>query len=331
MRRALSLTALLALTLPLAAHAQALSTVPIGAPFAVSVAPQYPLPYSEATVSVLSDSIDLAAATMTVTAGGTQIYKGNVQPTPIQLGRAGSATRVAVTITAGGTSAQQTVTIQPQDVVLVAEPLSSAPPLYPGKPAIPLEGSVRVVAVANLRGADGRATSPANYSYAWTVDGAAIAASSGIGKNVLVVAAPLQYRERDVSVVVKSADGALAGGAALTLIPEEPLVRVYANDPLLGIRYDRALADSYAIEGSEETFYAAAFSFPTLTGAPAIRWFVNGEAAQTGNLITLRPGGTGEGTARLSLTASGGESIQAAADFSLSFGKPTGTLGIFGL
>lgn len=330
MRSALSLFALLALTLPLIASAQALGTVPVGVPFAVSVEPQYPLPHSAATLSVLSDSIDLSGATLTVTVVGTQVYKGNVQPTSVSLGRAGSITKAVVTITAGGVNRSQTVNIQPQDVVLIAEPIASVPPLYPGKPAVPLEGSVRMVAVADLRGAAGKATNPGGYSYAWAVDGALVAASSGIGKSVLIVASPLQYRQRDVSVVVRSADGTLQGGASLSLTPQEPSVRVYENDPLLGIRYDRALADAHAITGAETTLYAAPFSFPTLPAAPSIQWFLNGEAAQAGPLITLRPAGSGEGTARLSLTATGGQSTTAAADFSLSF-KSSAPANLFGL
>jgi hypothetical protein len=294
------------------------------------VDPQYPAPFGRAILSVLSDSIDLAGATMTVTVAGGEIYEGNAKPVAVALGKAGSITNAVVTITVGDASASQTIAVQPQDVSLVVEPVSSAPPLYPGKPLVPLEGSVRVVAVANLRGANGKATDSATYSYAWTVDNTNIAASSGIGRSALMVASPLQYRQRDVSVTVRSADGGLIGGDSLSLVPQEPSVRIYQNDPLLGIRYDRALADTYSINASEDTLYAAPFSFPITTGALLLRWFLNGAAAQTGNLITLRPSGSGEGTASLSLTASAGESTAATTDLTLLFGGP-GSTNIFGL
>lgn len=116
----------------------------------------------------------------------------------------------------------------------------------------------------------------------------------------------------------------------MSLSAEHPFVRIYENDPLLGIRYDRAISGSYTISGAETTLYAAPFSLPTTGGAPFIQWFLNGSSAQTGNSITLRPTGSGEGNASLSLVASTGESNTATANLSLEFGAEPGT-NFFGL
>jgi hypothetical protein len=310
-----------ALVLPGAASAQSLNMDNAGGePFTVSVYPQYPAPYGKATLSLLSSSLDLANATMSVSVAGKKIYGGSVQPVAVALGRAGSVASVTVTISSGGASYSQTLSIQPQDVVLIAEPVSSTPPLYPGKAAVPLEGRVRVVAMANLGTASGGALAPSKLAYTWTVDDVRIANSSGIGKDAIMVASPIQYRASDVSVVVTSSDGSTVGGAMLTLVPTEPFVRIYENDPLLGIRYDRALSESYAITGTESALYAAPFALPTTSGAPLLKWFLNGDAAQTGNSITLRPSGNGEGGASLSLVASAGRYTSASASISLSFG-----------
>lgn len=331
MRLGLLTTFTLTLLLPLAASAQSLGGLgDTGQSFTLSSAPQYPAPYSVATLSFLSSSLDLSNSTLSVSVNGKGIYQGSVQPVSITLGKAGSVTNVVATISSDGANYSQTLSIQPEDVALVAEPISSAPPLYPGKSLVPLEGDVRVVAVANLKNAKGSSLDPATLSYAWTVDDTQIANSSGIGKESLIVASPLQYRVRNVSVAVMSQDGALVGGASFTLTPEEPLVRIYENDPLLGILYDHALLDSYAITDAESTLYAAPFSLPTTAGAPLLQWFLNGSVAQTGNSITLRPSGSGQGSASLSLVASAGESTTATANLSLSFGATSGS-NLFGL
>jgi len=265
-----------------------------------------------------------------VSVNGSNIYQGSVRPVAVPLGKAGSVTKIIVMLSSGGTNYFQTLSIQPQDVVLIAEPLSSAPVLYPGKPLVPLEGDVRIVAIANVRNASGKAVSPSALSYSWTVDGVQIANSSGIGKSAVIVASPLQYRARDVSVSVMSPDGNLVGGDSLSLSPQEPSIRLYENDPLLGIRFDRALSDTYTIDGTEATLYAAPFSLPTTNGLPFIQWFLNGSAAQTGNLITLRPSGSGQGSASLSLTASAGGNTPAATNLSLIFGA-TRSSNFFGL
>ncbi|MBI4065959.1 hypothetical protein HY412_02090 [Candidatus Kaiserbacteria bacterium] len=291
-----------------------------GDAFSVSVNPQYPAPYEQATVSLLSGSVDLANAIITAVVGGKEIYKGSARPFSIKLGKAGSVTGVKVTVSYGGTNYNQELSIQPQDVVLVAEPLSSSPPLYPGKPHVPLEGSVRVVAIANLKDAGGKTSSPSTYSYSWTVDGMQIANSSGIGKSTVIVASPLQYRVREVSVVVTNVLGGLVGGAELSLTAVEPSMRVYENDSLLGIRYERAISGSFAINSAETTLYAAPFSLPTTNGAPSVQWFLNGSPAQAGNFITLRPTGSGRGNASLSVTSSAGDYARTAAELSISFG-----------
>lgn len=321
-----------ALVLPFLTSAQSLEDLRSisGNAFMLSANPQYPAPYSDATVSIVSDSLELANATLTVSVAGKETYKGAVRPFAIPLGKAGSVTNVKVTITSGGVSSSQTLTLQPQDVVLIAEPVSSAPPLYGGKPSVPLGGNVRVIALANLKDPSGKVSNPAVYSYVWTVDGARIANASGIGKSSIIAASPLQYRAREISATVTDANGTIVGGASLSLSSLEPSVHIYENDPLLGIRFERALSGAYTMNGAETTFHAAPFSFPLSGGAPTLQWFLNGAAAQTGNVITLRPTGDGKGTASLSLTASSGTAATALANLSLVFGAKPST-NFFGL
>lgn len=298
--------------------------------FAISIDPRYPTPRSAATLSVSSTMLDLANATMTVSIAGKEIYRGSVRPVALPLGNAGSITKIAVTIRSGGTSYTQTLSLQPQDVVLVAEPVASTPPLYPGKPSVPIEGMVRIVAMTDLRDANGTIYNPSSLSYAWTVDDTHIANASGIGKRTIIVSSPLEYRSRSVTVAVQNQDGTLVGGASLSLTAQEPLVRIYRHDPLLGILYSRALSGGYPVAGAEDTLYAAPFSFPISDGAPVLQWFLNGETVQTGRSITLRPSGSGKGTASLSLVASSGESAKAIDTLLLSFGTALRT-GLFGL
>lgn len=326
-----TLSLVLTLVLPLAAEAQSLGGIgEISPSFTLSATPQYPAPFSNATISFLSSSLDLTNATVSVSVNGKNIYKGAVQPVVVTLGKAGSITKVSATVSAGGVDYNQTLSIQPQDVVLVLEPISSAPPLYPGKPLVPLEGDTRIVAMTNMKSAGGKAIDPSALSYSWTVDDTQIANSSGIGKSTIIVASPLQYRARSVSVAITSRDGSQVGGASLSLSPQDPSIRIYENDPLLGIRFDHALPGSYTIKGAESTLYAAPFSIPTTGGTPLIQWFLDGSPVQTGYSITLRPTGSGQGNASLSLTASAGQYTTAASTLSLIFGAKPGT-NFFGL
>lgn len=332
MRSGLFTAFTLSLLLPMVAGAQSLGGLGgiSGDVFSLSANPQYPAPYSKATISVFSGSINVTNTTITALVDNKEVYRGSARPFPVQLGKSGSVTNVKVMVSYGGVNYSRELFIQPQDVVAVAEPISSSPPLYQGKSLVPLDGSVRVVAVANLKDSDGKTSSPSAYSYLWTIDGTQIANSSGIGKSTIIVASPLQYRARKVSVVVTNPVDGLVGGAEISLSAMEPSVRIYENDSLLGIRYERAISGSYAINGSEATLYAAPFSLPATNGQPSIQWFLNGDLAQSDKLITLRPTGRGNGNASLSLVASAGNFSRATEELSVSFGENSGT-NFFGL
>lgn len=321
---------MIALAHPSSLSAQSLDVGNMGGePFSISVSPQYPVPLGTATVSLLPGFVNLANATVSVSADGKTLYSGSARPVAVPLGRAGRVTSVDISVSSAGSTYRQTVSIRPQDVVLVAEPLSSLPPLYPGGALVAPEGKVRVVAVANLAGGSGASLDPSTLAYVWTVGGVRMANSSGIGKSAIMVASPLPYRATDISVDVMSRDGGLAGGAELSLTAAEPFVRIYENDPLLGIRFERALSGTYTIKGAESAFYAAPFGLPTAGGGPLLTWFIDGARAQEGSVITLRPAGKGEGGASLSLVASAGAYASASASVSLLFGAVQG--GILGL
>jgi hypothetical protein len=299
-------------------------------PFTVSMSPQNPAPYSQVTLSVVSASLTLTNATMMVSMAGTQVYSGNIQPVTVTLGGPGVLTTITVTISVNGTKYTQTLSVRPQDVVLVAEPVSSAPVLYPGEPLVPLDGNVRVVAVANLKDTSGKTIDPSLLSYAWTVDGTQIASASGIGKETIMVASPLEYRERDVSVTVESQDTNAVGSADLSFTAQAPTMRIYQNDPLLGILYDHSLGTGYTIIGTETSFYAVPFSYPITNSNPVLQWFLNGASAQTGGSITLRPTGSGRGTASISVVGTSDDYTKAASSLLVSFGNQSSG-NLFGL
>jgi len=299
-------------------------------PFTLSVAPENPVPYGKVTVTPVPNQIDIANATMTVTVGGKNVASGNAGPAALSLDAPGVPVIVVVRLTSAGSTYTQQVTITPQGVVLVAEPLSSAPPLYPGKSLVPIGGSVRVVAVADMRTASGKRFDPDTLSYAWTVDDVDFPSASGIGRKTAIIDSPLLYRSQSVVVTVVSQDGRQAGGASIDLAAADPSVRIYERDPLLGIRFDRALTSPYTLRGAEVTLYAGLFSFPTALRAPSLQWFVNGILAQTANFITLRPTGQGVGSASLLVNGASGSEAVASSNLTVSFGSASGG-NLFGL
>jgi hypothetical protein len=325
------------LMLPLAARAQALGD--LGAlgggsvpELTLSFSPQAPQPYGTLTVTPESTLLDLHNATITLSQDGAQIYQGNAAPVSVTLPGPGRKTLISAVATIAGDRYTASLTLFPGAVALVEEPLSSAPALYPGKPLLPDGGSVRLVAVPDFETAPGVKIAPAALSYTWSADGATLDSASGIGKQAIVLAAPLPYRASSVSVAVKSQDGLVQGAAELSLSSAEPTLRLYEDDPLMGILFERALGGAAALSGSEGSIAAVPYSFAISQGPPALQWFLDGAPVEAGSVITLRPTGQGSGTAALSATASAaGANTTAAASLSISFASAAGSAGLFGL
>jgi len=319
--------AALAFLLPTVAFAQ--FTLGGGEAFSLSLSPQYPQPGEGVLITPQSGVLDLANSTMSVSVNGKNIYSGNPKALTVPLARVGNTTSIITSITSDGKLYSKTTSLRPGDVSLSIEPIASVPALYPGKPLIPQSGKVRIVATADLRISPSNRIDPDTLSYTWTVDGATVANASGVGQNSIVIQTPLAYRKTSVSAVVQNRAGTLVGGDRLELSPQNPTVRLYVNDPLEGIVFDRALSGSYTMVGAETSLVAVPYSLSISQGLPALQWFLNGSVAERGDTITLRPEGSGRGGATLSVTAtptSGAEN--AAAELSLIFGSSNNIFGL---
>jgi len=307
-----------------AAHAQLGGTDPL----TISIDPDYPRPYQIVTVTPQSSLIDLAASTVTISANGTVVQKGTGgESASVAVGGPGTVTTITVTAVNNGQTYTKSLSIRPADVALVVEPTSTTHPFYEGGALIGSEGKLRIVAIPDLRTSSGAQISPANLVYTWKNGDQVLEGSSGIGKSILTATAPIRYRDTTITVTVSSQDSSVVGQASVLISPQDPLLRIYENDPLLGPRYDTALSNSITLTDSEATYRAVPYFF---TSAPSLTWQVNGTPSQTGQDITVRPSGNGKGTAQLGVSASSGSLGQSAnSALSVTFGQSSS--GIFGL
>lgn len=307
-----------------AAHAQISSTDPL----TLELDPQYPSPYQIVTVTPQSSMIDLSASTLTFKVNGKVVQQGSGgEGASIAVGGPGSVTTVTVTAVNNGNTYTQSLTIRPADVALVVEPTSTTHPFYEGASLVGSEGNVRIIAMPDFRTSAGASISPSNLVYTWKNGDQVLQSNSGIGKSVLTASAPVRYRNTVVTVTVSTQDSSIVGQASVLINPGDPVIRVYENDPLLGPRYETALSSGANLSGSEATYRAVPYYF---TSFPSLTWQMNGTPSQTGQDITVRPAGSGKGTAVLGVSASSGSLGQSAnTSLSISFGQQSS--GLFGL
>lgn len=319
-----------ALLFLLMATSAAAQELPGTDPLTLIVSPEYPRPYQSVTIAPRSTLLDLSASTVRVSVNNSNVYEGSgTRGVTVRAGALGERTTVVVTVTdPAGNVYTKTQVLRPAEVSLVLEAASTAHPFYQGGGLVASEGQVRLVALADLRTEPGTRLSNANLVYTWRLGNRILTDSSGIGRSTLIATAPVRYRNADISVTVTSPDSSLVGEARTIVSATDPAARIYRNDPLLGTNFDIALSDRFSMPDTESTFRAVGYFF---AAPPSFAWTVNKATNGTDKDITVRATGSGQGTARIGLTATEQETRRSAsAAVTVDFGKSTG-FGFFGL
>jgi hypothetical protein len=269
--------------LPLMAHAQLLLPGFSGS-VRMSLSPENPGPRTTVIVNLESGLIDLSQATISWYVDGKRVA-ANGTSLPVPLGALGAQTDVsAQIITAEGSILGAETTITPTYVDLLYDTSSYVPPFYQGR-ALPSAGSsLRVHAMAHFAKADGTEVKPADIIYTWKRDGQVLGALSGRGRDTLLTDSPYLFGSNTISVVAESSDGLFTGSASVAVNSVEPVLRLYEDHPLFGLRLGQALASTTQIAEREMTFALIPFFATVRSPAdPSLQyeWSVNGSAVNT--------------------------------------------------
>lgn len=297
----------LMLALPFVVHAQ--YTLPgFSGAVRIALTPSQPTPNSTVTASLESGLIDTDTATIAWYVDGRRLPTTDAR-IPVTLGNLGTRTSVSATVTtAEGSIVSADTTIIPTTIDLLYESDSYTPPFYNGR-ALPSAGS-HLIVQAFAHFVDGATeVKPADIVYSWKRNGQVLLAASGRGKSTLVTDAPYLYGTDTITLSAASVDGAFTGERTIRIPSVEPVIRLYQDHPLFGLRLDQALATSTDIVEREMTFAAIPF-FATIASPadPTLSydWRVNGSRVDTGTNVPyeLTLGAEQGGGARLSLALS---------------------------
>lgn len=238
---------------------------------------------------------------------------------PITVGELGSHTLVSAQVTTSGESIiSAETTISPTSIDLLYDTDSYTPPFYRGR-ALPSAGSHVFVQAFVHFVENGKEVQAANIIYTWKRNGQVLLGASGRGKSTLATDAPYLYGTDTITLSAASADGTFTGERTIRIPSVEPVIRLYEDHPLFGLRLDQALGTTTNISEREMTFAAIPF-YATITSpgdrALSYTWRVNGAAVDTGTNLPyeLTLGGDQGGAARLSLSLSHSSNIFFGAD-----------------
>ena len=287
-----------------AAVAQSLS---FNEPVLIQVSPESPRPGQTVTISLQSYTTDLNRADIQWRIDGKPLRSGiGVTHTTIQMGVFGTVARVSIAVkTSEGTSFSKEIVLRPTEVDIVWETKSYTPPWYKGKALAAAGSSVTVSAFARLLASNGQTISPKELVYQWRQDGKTLGNLSGYGKSTITIPGP-RFEATVISVTVSNYGNTVQGMGGVTIQPETPKVLVYEDNPLLGVRYEAAIQNSFSLTGSETRVSAQPYFFAVSNrNDPALeyQWEVNGEEVASGDTpssLVLRPG-SGSGFAKIAV------------------------------
>lgn len=308
-----------------AAHAQ----IPgIGNPIILETFPTSPQPNTAVTVRAKSFILDFDRASLSWSVNGQIFARGiGVTEVTFNLGDIGSATTVRVTATEGSVSYSNDLVIRPATVEILWHANTYTPPFYRGKALPSSETIVQFVALPEVT-AGSRRVAPSELIYTWKSGSKVLGSLSGVGRNAITLAAPRLAGKGTVSVAVETADGSGRALGFADIRSVRPEILFYENDPVLGIRYERAVGDTFNLNREEVMITAHPYYFAgNLRANPqaTFSWQVNGHDVENplpdqSSLVLRQTGGAGAATISLSLRHVSELLQRAGNSFSINFG-----------
>lgn len=276
----------------------------------VQFSPRNPKPGETVRVNAESFLSDLNKATITWSVNGKTIERGIGKTSFLfQVGASGATTRLGILIvTPQGEEVYKEYGFNPIGLTLLWEADTYTPPFYKGKPLVTYQSRVRAIAVPDAAYTKD-AVDASSLSYVWRQDGDAVSDASGYGKNSYTFTAPRPYEKAKISVSATPLAGGAQSEFSLDLPLANPFILFYEEDPLLGVRYERPLANIFTLTQKDVSVRAEPFFFSnerTDTPLFSYAWELNGkQVANLGRTITLKNEKGESGEASLSLGVAG--------------------------
>ncbi len=280
----------------------------------LSLSPQYPKPGDVVTVTATDYAVNADSLTYLWSVDGSVVSQGVGEKTfTLTAGPAGSAHTVTLVVALGGvTEDSASATVRPADMDLILEGDTSVPPFYIGRPLPNAQSGITVLAMPHI--VSGTAEVPANsLIYSWKENDVPLANLSGYGKSSIVVTPPTFSEPFTISVHAETQDGTGAADASATITPHAPVIAIYEDAPLLGVRFEKAISAAFPFSGTEVSFAA----FPIFVSNPAALSY---QWALDGTPFSVDPARPGAVTFRKTSSGSGSHTV------SFSFTNPSAFL-----
>jgi len=286
-----------------------LSTISVGAQslenaVSIDVIPTVPGPNENVTITLTSYATNLDAAKITWAVDGkVKLSNFGAKKFSFTSGKVGTTTTVGITmILSTGETVKKSVVVRPAEADLLWEASDSyTPPFYKGLPLPASEGTIRVVAMPNIKNAS------ASLIYNWKKNFIPDQQASGYGKSAYVFRSSYLNKTENIEAVISSPTGSYTATKSLSLVTLDPEIIFYKKNALDGMKYNHALVGNFGMKEPETTLVAEPYYYSPKnkeSSSLTYTWKLNNQTV-SGNAkkseLVVRKGDNTEGVARLDL------------------------------
>ncbi len=270
----------------------------------IEIKPDPPKPFTDITLTLRAYSFDPSRASISWYVNGKLFSEGvGLRSISIKTGPAGNSLTVqAVAQPSSGAKSVTTRILRPAYVAITWEAHTYTPFFYRGKAMASPGAAITYIALPFFADEKGNPIDPSKLVYTWKRRYITDQNASGVGKRTYTTSDDL--RNAQISVEVATFDKTIKAETTAALMRVQPIPEVYPLHPLLGIRYEHALAGSYALGSEESSLIVEPYFFSVTTrdaGNITYSWSIDGAPASQNSSIILRTTGQGSGEARITL------------------------------
>lgn len=305
MRKAAQLLFGVLIFLPAIAYAQ--YTVPgFDGSVRMTMNPLHPRPGETVTIALESSLIDLVRSVVAWEVDGRPRASSGTSLSIVAPALGSRVSVRAIVTTPENSLVEASLVITPTELDLLYESDSYTPPFYRGR-ALPSAGStLRLQAIPRFKKPNGSLIPTNEIIFTWRKNGQVLGSISGRGKATATIPSPLLFSTDTIAIEAATRDDAYSGSARVSVSAADPVIRLYEDHPLYGLRLNHAFSTSTDTTARELTLAAIPFFASVnspLDPALSYEWGVNGTVVETneGTRNALTIGGAEGGEARVSL------------------------------
>ncbi len=297
----------------------------------LNISPSNPRVGDSVVLTLSSDLLDLDSSKIVWYIDGVARKETSNKSVTIKTKSDGQKTTIKATVeTSDGIIKETYGEIIPAGIDLIVEPMTYTLPFYKGKPFFVALSTLKIIAIPDVV-INGVRIPSKDLVFKWTRENAVLSATSGKGRDSVVINSTIPVRDITIGVEILDESGNLLTETSKIITLSEPKILFYENSPLYGLLYNKAITGSYYLGTKEELkIVAKPFSFSFFNDTPeesTYSWYVNenyvSPSGKTNEVILRQTSTSLRGTASISLDLKNTTKINQYANgsFNVEFGE----------